>query len=475
MEDIEYGLSYKDVLLVPQKTNLESRSHVTTDTYAAKGIKLKIPLITANMDTVTESQMAIAIARQGGLGIIHRFMDIEKQVKEVIKTKRAEAYIIENPYSTSKEASVAQAKAHMHKYDISCLLVVDSKNKLLGIISERDVRFSSGESTISEVMTPRENLIVSNQNTSIEKALDLFAKHKIDRLPLVDNENTVRGLITAGDADRYINSTHTAKDKKGRFLVGAAIGTKGDYLERAEALIKAETDVLVLDVAHGHAESVITAIKKFKATFGNVPLIAGNVATKEATEDLISAGADGIKVGIGPGAVCTTRRVAGAGMPQLTAVINCSEIGTKMGVPIIADGGIRDPGDVAKALAAGASTVMVGELFAGTDESPGYFIIKAGIRYKAYRGMASLGANISRKKIDKPDLEKEDIDGYVAEGVESVVPYRGSVADVTNQLVGGLKSGMSYSGASNLEEFRKKAKFVRLTSLGAVESYEKRS
>ncbi|HUB92798.1 MAG TPA: IMP dehydrogenase [Candidatus Saccharimonadales bacterium] len=475
MEDIEYGLSYKDVLLVPQRTNVESRSHVNTETYAAKGIKLGTPIITANMDTVTESPMAIAIARKGGLGIIHRFMDIERQVREVIRVKRAEAYIIENPYSIGKLHTVAQAKELMAKYGISCLLVVDAQNKLIGIISERDVRFSSNESKISEVMTPRESLIVSDQNTSIEKALDLFAKNKIDRLPLVDSNNLVRGLITAGDANRYINSMHSAKDAKGRFLVGAAIGTKGDYLERAEALIKAETDVLVLDVAHGHAESVIAAIRKFKSTFGDIPLIAGNVATKEGTEDLISAGADGIKVGIGPGAVCTTRMVAGAGMPQLTAVMSCSEVAMKMGVPTIADGGIREPGDVAKALAAGASTVMIGELFAGTDESPGYFIVKDGIRYKAYRGMASTGANISRKKIDKPEIEKEDIDSIIPEGVESVVPYRGTVADVVGQLVGGLRSGMSYSGASNLEQFRKKARFVRLTPMGAVESYNKLS
>lgn len=473
IEEIEHGLSYKDVLLVPQKTGVESRKHVNTETYAVKGIKLKIPLISANMDTVTESPMAISIARRGGLGIIHRFMDVERQVREVIKVKRAEAYIIESPYSIGKDDSVAKAKEEMDKYGISCLLVVDPQNKLLGIISERDVRFSSNESKISQVMTPRENLIVSDQNTVIEKALKLFAEHKIDRLPLVDSENNVKGLITAGDAARYVNSSDAAKDTKGRLLVGAAIGTKGDFIERANALIKAEADVLVLDVAHGHAESVISAIKKFKSTFGNTPLIAGNVATKEGAEELISAGADGIKVGIGPGAVCTTRMVAGAGMPQLTAVINCSEVANAMNIPAIADGGIRDPGDVAKALGAGASTVMIGELFAGTDESPGYFIVKDGIRYKAYRGMASTGANILRKKIDKPEIEKEDIDNIIPEGVESAVPYRGSLADVVNQLMGGLKSGMSYSGASNIEEFRKKAKFVRLTSRGAEESYDK--
>ncbi len=473
IEDIEYGLSYRDVLLVPQRTDVESRKHVNTETLAAKGVKLKIPLIAANMDTVTEAEMAIAMARKGGLGIIHRFMGIERQAREIVKVKRAEAYIIENPYSISSEDTVANARTEMDRYGISCLLVVDQKGKLLGIISERDVRFSTPDTSISKVMTSRENLVVSGSDTTIQSALDIFAKRKIDRLPLVDPENNVKGLITAGDAARFVNSPLSAKDQKGRLLVGAAIGTKGDYLQRAEALINAEADVLVLDVAHGHSESVISAIKRFKAELGNIPIVAGNVATKQGAEDLISAGADGIKVGIGPGAACTTRMVAGAGVPQLTAVIDCSEVAMRMGVPAIADGGIRSPGDVAKALAAGASTVMIGELLAGTDESPGYFIVKDGIRYKAYRGMASKGANISRKRIDKPELEKEDMEDIVPEGIESVVPYRGSVSDVTNQLVGGLKSGMSYSGASNLEEFRKKAKFVRLTALGSAESYEK--
>ena len=472
-EDIEYGLSYKDVLLVPQKTDIESRKDVSTETLVTKNIKLNIPVLTANMDTVTESPMAIAIARSGGLGIVHRFMSIEKQAKEITKVKRAEAYVIEAPYGIGKDDTVAKAKHDMDMYDVSCLLVADAQNKLLGIVSERDVRFSKDDSKVAEVMTPRQNLVISGQDTSINKALDIFAKHKIERLPLVDDSNTIKGLITAGDANRYINSRNSAKDSRGRFLVGAAIGTKGDFLDRAKALIDAEADVLVLDVAHGHADSVISAIKKFKSEFGKVPLIAGNVATKEGTEDLISAGADAIKVGIGPGAVCTTRRVAGAGMPQLTAVMDCSDAANAMGIPTIADGGIRDPGDVAKALAAGASSVMIGELFAGTDESPGYFIVKDGIRYKAYRGMASMGANISRKRIDKPELERSDIDGITPEGVESVVPYRGSAAEVAGNLMGGLRSGMSYSGALNLEEFRKKAKFIRITPAGAMESYDK--
>lgn len=473
IDEIEYGLSYKDVLLVPQRSGIESRKDVNTETYVAKGIKLNVPLIPANMDTVTESQMAIAIARCGGLGIIHRFMEIERQVREIARVKRSQAYIIEKPYSIGSEENVSNARDEMSKYKISCLLVMDQGNKLLGIISERDVRFASNESKISDIMTPRKDMIVSDQNTDIQKALDLFAAHKIDRLPLVDSENNVKGLITAGDAARYLNSSMAAKDKRGRLLVGAAIGTKGDYIERAAELIKAEVDVLCLDVAHGHSESAIAAIKKFKSAFGNVPLIAGNVATKEATEDLISAGADSVKVGIGAGAVCTTRMVAGAGMPQFTAVVNCAEVGLRMGVPVIADAGLREPGDVVKALAAGASAVMSGVLFAGTDESPGYFIVKDGIKYKEYRGMASKGANISRRRLDKPDLESEEVADIVAEGSESVVPYKGSVADVVNQIIGGVRSGMSYSGASNLEEFRKKAKFVRLTALGSTESYEK--
>lgn len=474
-EDIEYALSYGDVLLVPRKTHVESRSKVNTDTYAAKGVKLTIPIITANMDTVTESRMAMAIARCGGLGIIHRFMDIDMQAGKVRKVKRAETYIIENPVTVGVDISVEEAGAIMEQKSVSCLLVVDDNNKLLGLASVRDLRFhKNSEAKITEVMTKRPDLVVADPSIDIDSAKDLLDKNKIERLPLVDSGDIVRGLITANEAERFINSSNYAKDKKGRFLVGAAIGTKGDYIDRATALIEAGVDVLVLDVAHGHSDSVIDAIKKVKADF-TIPLIAGNVATKEGAEDLISAGADGIKIGIGPGIACTTRRMTGAGVPQLTAVMDCAEVALRMGVPSIADGGIKEPGDVTKALAAGASAVMMGGTFAGTDESPGYFIFKGGMRYKAYRGMASIGANISRKRLDTPVLEREDIDNIVPEGVESIVPYRGSVADVVSQFVGGLRSGMSYCGASNLEQLRKNAKFVRLTQSGVIESYDKLS
>jgi inosine-5''-monophosphate dehydrogenase len=426
------------------------------------------------MDTVTESTMAIAMARLGGIGIIHRFMEIERQANEVKRVKRAEAYAISNPYTIKPTSSVAEAKEIMRDTGVSGLLVVDDSMKLLGVVSKRDVRFTKDDAKpVTEVMTPREKLIVAHEGVTLAEAMELLNKHRLEKLPIVDQNDVVKGLITAKDVERFVNPSKAAKDSQGRLLVGAAIGVRGDYLERAKKLVDSEVDVLVVDVAHGHADHVLETVKKVKSLFPNVPVIAGNVATAEGTEDLIAAGADAVKVGIGPGAACTTRLVTGVGVPQLSAVMWCAEAAEKHGVPIIADGGIRNSGDITKALAAGASTVMIGSLFAGTDESPGYFIVRDGIKYKAYRGMASLGANITRRLLDKMDINPEDVAQIVPEGVESVVPYRGSVSEVVSQLIGGLKSGMSYLGARNLEELRKNAKFVRITALGAQESYEK--
>ncbi len=476
VEDIRYALSYGDVLLVPMKSSIDSRKKVDVSTRLTKGIKLNLPLVSANMDTVTEANMAIAMATLGGIGIIHRFMDIESEANEVRKVKRAQSYIIDKPYCIRPDETVEEARYEMAKRGVMSLLVVDKSFKLLGILTDRDIRFVKDDKTkVSKAMTPRARLIVGTPGMNDEEALKILDKHRLEKLPLVDRNNVVRGLITSKDIYKMIHSENSAKDRRGRLLVGAAIGVKGDYMERAAKLAEAETDLLVLDIAHGHSASVINALKNIKKVISDVPIIAGNVATKEGTEDLIAAGADGVKVGIGPGAACITRTVTGAGMPQLTAVIECHEASKAHGIEIIADGGIKASGDITKALAAGACSVMIGSIFAGTDESPGYFTIRDGVKHKSYRGMASFGANVSRKRIDKREVDPQEIFDIVPEGVESSVVYKGSMKEVVNQLIGGLRSGMSYCGAANLEELRKNAKFVRLTNSGLSESYEKLS
>ncbi|MDE1823036.1 MAG: IMP dehydrogenase [Candidatus Micrarchaeota archaeon] len=472
-KEIRVGLSYNDVLLVPKKSRSVSRREIDTTTTIAKGVVLNIPFIPANMDTVSEHAMAIAIAREGGIGIIHRFMDIEREASQVRKVKRAEGYVIENPYSIGPDYTIEEAKEQMARNEISGFLVVDKQNKLLGVLSHRDIMFTlHDKKRVKEEMTPRSRLIVGYPGMERNGALDLLKKHKIEKLPLVDKDNVVKGLITSKDLHSHVSNKMSAKDKKGRLLVGGATGVKGDYIERAVALQDAEADIVVLDVAHGHSDSVIEAVRKLKKEL-DIPLIVGNVATKEAVNDLASAGADCIKVGIGPGAACTTRLVTGAGMPQLTAIMDCYEASSKQKIPLIADGGIKDSGDITKALAAGAGAVMFGSLFAGTDESPGYFVRRNGVKYKAYRGMASLGANVSRRKLDNMDIDPDELAQIVPEGVESSVPYRGSVKEVVSQLIGGLRSGMSYCGATNLEELRKNAEFIMLTQSGAAESYNK--
>ena len=474
IDELRVGLSYNDVLLIPQRSGVESRRSVDTSTRLTKSITLGIPLIPANMDTVTESRMAIAIAREGGIGAIHRFMSVEREVAEVQKVKRSGAYIIENPYSIGKDATIGEARELSEKNGVSGLLVVDKSGRLLGILSDRDIRFAKNDDErVSKVMTPRPKLIVGKPGIGMDEALDILDRNRLEKLPLVDKNDVVAGLITSKDIYRRLKSEKSAVDKKGRLLVGASIGTKGDYVERAEALADAEADMIVLDVAHGHAESVIAAIKAVKTRLPDMPLVAGNIATPQAVEDLAAAGADCLKVGIGPGTACITRRVTGAGMPQLTAVADCAEVARRMGITTIADGGIKESGDITKALAAGADAVMMGSIFAGTDESPGYFIRRDNMKYKAYRGMASFGANISRKKVDKNVVDPQEVFDIVPEGVESSVPYRGSVKEIVYQLIGGVRSGMSYCGASNLAELRKNAKFIRLTNSAASESYEK--
>lgn len=464
------GLTFDDVLLIPQLSSVVSRRQIDTTTQLTKKLKLNIPILSASMDTVTESKMAIAMAREGGLGVIHRFMSIEREVEEVVKVKRAENVIIDDPITIPLDASVAEAKELMEKWGISGLLVVDDERHLLGIISRRDVLFEREDKKVREVMTPRSKLIVAERRLDLEDTKEIFRKHKIEKVPIVDKDNRLVGLITAKDILNKTMNPSALKDDKGRLMVGAAIGVRGDFLERARRLYRAGVDVIFIDVAHGHSTLMLEAIRRVKAEFGDLPVVAGNVATAKGVEDLASAGADAVKVGIGPGSVCTTRLVAGAGVPQLTAIMECAEVGRKLDVPVIADGGIRRSGDLVKALAAGASCVMIGNLLAGTDESPGPLVFRNGKRYKIYRGMASFYAMLSKEMQEGSDVEDLVDYSYKAEGVEAYVPYRGSVSEVIEQLLSGLRSGMSYSGASSIRELQEKALFIKITSAGMLES-----
>lgn len=468
---MEEGLTFKDVLLIPQRSSVRSRKDVDMTGRLSRNIILKCPIVSANMDTVTESQMAIALAHLGGLGIVHRFLSIEDEVAEVAKVKRAESIIIEEPYTLRPEDTVAEARQAMQRYGVGGLLVVSPKKKLIGIVTERDLLFhSNGNSRLREVMT--KELVTARTGVKLEEAHKILAKHKLEKLPIVDEDGTLRGLLTAKDLQKKKLHPDASLDKKGRLLVGAAVGVVGDYLERSSALLEAGTDVLVVDVAHGHADHVIKAVEAIKSKWGSAEVVAGNVATYEGARDLALAGADAVKVGVGPGSTCSTRLVSGAGVPQLSAILDCAKITKENKVPIIADGGIRDSGDISKALAAGASSVMIGGLLAGTEESPGWTAMRGAVKYKIFRGMASLGAALTRRRSssEEPDIQQEDVEDVVPEGVETMVPYRGKAAEVLHQLQGGLRSGMSYCGARNLEELWRKAKFVKMTSAGWQES-----
>ncbi|MEM4450340.1 MAG: IMP dehydrogenase, partial [Nitrososphaerota archaeon] len=383
------GIAFDDVLLVPRYSEIVSRRETSVETWLTRKIKLNIPLISAAMDTVTESNMAIAMAREGGIGVIHRFMPIEQQVAEVHKVKRAESIIIEDPYTIMQGTKVGVARIEMKRLGVSGLLVVDKEHRLKGIVTSRDIAFEPDDAVIDEVMTPRSRLVTAKPGVTIEEAISLIRAHKVEKIPVIDDNDRVVGLITAKDIKARGLYPHSSRDSKGRMMVGAAIGVRGDYIERAKALQEAETDVIVVDVAHGHTKSMLKCLKELRRELGDgIQIIAGNVATPEGFEDL-AAEADCVKVGIGPGAVCTTRIVAGVGVPQLSAIMSCSEVAEKLGIPLMADGGIRSSADLVKALAAGASTVMIGMLFAGTDESPGAIVTRNGRKYKIYRGMAS--------------------------------------------------------------------------------------
>ena len=444
--EIKEGLTFDDVLLVPKYSDITSRSQTDLRTKLSKNISLNIPLISANMDTVTESAMAIALAQEGGIGIIHRFLTVEEEVEEVLKVKRSASVMIENPYMISPDQSAKDAMAYMREKGVSGLLVVKD-SKLAGILTHRDVIFE-GESNklVKDIMT--KDVITAKPGINLSEAKELLREHRIEKLPLVDTNGQVKGLVTSKDITHNENYPNASKDKKGRPLVGAAVGVKGDFMERTEALLEADADAIVVDIAHGHSENAISTIRNIKKAFPNCELIAGNVATAKGAEDLIKAGVDAVKVGVGSGSICITRVITGSGVPQLTAVYDCAQIGKKYDVPIISDGGTRTSGDLTKALAAGASTVMVGSLFGGTDESPGSFVMKNGKRYKIYRGMASFYAALGRKSKETGTVAiNDDLNDYVAEGVEAMVPYKGTVADIIKQLSGGVRSGLSYCGA----------------------------
>ncbi|MGC8948621.1 MAG: IMP dehydrogenase [Thermoprotei archaeon] len=460
------GLTFDDVLLVPRASSIRSRREIDISSRLTKRIKINVPIVSSPMDTVTESRLAIAMAREGAIGVIHRFMPIDDQVREVLRVKRSEGIIIEKPYTISPDNTVDDVRKMMDRYKVSGLLVVDESNHLLGIVTSRDIIFEKSSKRVSEVMTPKERLITARPSITIDEAKEILKSHKIEKLPLVDEKNILRGLITMRDIVSIEKFPYASKDKKGRLMVGAAVGLK-DYLERTKRLLDAEVDFIVIDVANGYTQSVIEAIKKIKGNF-DIDVIAGNVATADGAELLASAGADAIRVGIGSGSACITRLVAGVGVPQISAVMECAQVASKYDVPVISDGGIRKPGDIVKALAAGASTVMIGNLLAGTEESPGATIIRENRKYKIFRGMASHGAYLS--KMEREGIfEEEEIEAYVSEGVEGLVEYRGTVSEVLKQLIGGLRSGMSYLGARNIKELQNNAIFIKITDAGIRE------
>lgn len=468
----DLGLTFDDVLLVPKRSAIRSRSAVDTSTWLAPSFKLTIPIVSANMDTVTETQMAIAMAQAGGIGIIHRFMPIEKQVEMVKKVKRTESFVVERPVTIYPQTTLAEARTRMEESLIGGLVVIDEAGHLLGMLTTRDVLLTSDlTATVASLMTPRERLIVAAKDESLDSARLTLHTHRIEKLPLVDTENRVVGLITAQDIVKLQEHPQATKDLKGRLRVGVAVGARSSDIQRAAGCLEAGADVIVIDIAHGHADHVIEMVSRCKQEFPATPVIAGNVATASGVRDLAQAGADAVKVGVGSGSICITRIVTGFGVPQLTAISDCAEAGQKLGIPVIADGGMQTSGDITKALAAGASSVMLGSLLAGTDESPGAAVSREGRRYKVVRGMASLTANVARKEIEQQgEIDPDEWEKVVPEGVEALVPYRGSVSDILHQLVGGLRSGMSYAGADTLEELRHNAEFIRITGAGMQES-----
>lgn len=465
---VKEGLTFDDVLLIPAESNVLPNA-VDLSTNLTKDIKLNIPLMTSAMDTVTESNMAIAIAREGGIGVIHKNMTIEDQATEVDKVKRSENGVITNPFFLSPENTALDAEKLMRKYKISGVPICEADGTLVGILTNRDMRFMTDyDVKIATVMTPKEKLVTAMAGTTLDEAKKVLMASKVEKLPLVDKNGRLTGLVTIKDIEKSVKYPNTARDNEGRLLCAAALGVTADLLDRAKALADAQVDAFILDSAHGHSENIIKAVARVKEAFPRISLIAGNVATAEGTEALIKAGADAVKVGIGPGSICTTRVVAGIGVPQITAIYDSAEMADKYGIPIIADGGIKYSGEIVKAIAAGGSVVMVGSLVAGCEESPGETEIYQGRQFKVYRGMGSLGA------MNKGSADRYFQNGtkkFVPEGVEGRVPYKGPVSDTVYQMMGGLRSGMGYVGCHNIQELRTNAKFIKITGAGLVESH----
>ena len=461
------GLTFDDVLLVPAESDVLP-ADVDLSTKLTDKVHLNVPIMSAAMDTVTEYRMAIAIAREGGIGVIHKNMSIDAQAEQVDLVKRSENGVISNPFSLTPDKTLGDAEALMAKYRISGVPVVDEAGKLVGIITNRDMKFETNLSRlISEVMTDS-GLVTGKVGTTLEEAKEILRRHRIEKLPIVDDENVLRGLITIKDIEKVMKYPNSAKDCEGRLLCAAAIGVTKDILDRAGALLGAGVDVLVLDSAHGHSANIMRCVREVKEKFPDAQLVAGNVATPEATEALIKAGADCVKVGIGPGSICTTRVVAGIGVPQITAILRCAEMADRYGVAVIADGGIKYSGDITKAIAAGGRVVMMGSMLAGCEEAPGDTEVFQGRQFKVYRGMGSIGA---MQRGSKDRYFQQDNKKLVPEGVEGRVPFRGPVSETVYQMMGGLRSGMGYCGAHNIEELRTKSQFVRITSAGLKESH----
>lgn len=473
------GLTFDDVLLVPKYSPISSRQDVDTSTWLTPTIRLQVPIVSANMDTVTEAPMAIAMARAGGIGIIHRFMTVEAQAKQVARVKRAEGFMVQDPYAIDQEATIAKARTLMKLHDVGGLVVTNGGDELIGLITQRDILLAPDDNApVGSVMTRPDQIITVGPDTSFEQARTLLHEHRLEKLPVVNQKGKLVGLITAQDVVKQQKFPNATKDERGRLRVGAAIGVRPNDMERAEALLAAGADLLVVDIAHGHADHCIRIVKALRQNFPGAQIVAGNVASRDGARDLAQAGADAIKVGVGPGSICTTRIVTGFGVPQLTAIMDSTEglVETGRTLPIIADGGIKVSGDMVKALAAGASTVMIGGLFAGCEEAPGATVIRNGQKFKVVRGMASLGAAMGRKAVERGEEEEEsaesqeDWDKVVPEGVEAVVPYRGQVNEMLYQLVGGLRSGLSYGGACTIEQLQANAEFIEITPAGIRES-----
>jgi IMP dehydrogenase len=466
------ALTFDDVLLVPRHSHIESRGDVQPNTTLVEGISLSIPILSANMDTVTESAMAIAMARAGGIGVLHRFMGVERQAREVAQVKRTESYIVEEPATVSPDTELADARALMEEAGIGGLVVVDSEGHVVGMLTRRDLLLAPEEQMkVEALMTPRSELVVVRSDIELDNARSQLHAHRLEKLPMLEEDDTLRGLITAQDIVKTIRYPGATKDEKGRLRVGAAVGAREQDAVRARACLEAGADLLVVDIAHGHSVNCTRMVRRLKREHPDIPLIAGNVGTAEGIRDLARAGADAVKVGVGPGSICTTRVVTGFGVPQLTAIMQCAEGARELGVPLIADGGIRHSGDLVKALAAGANSVMIGGLLAGTEEAPGATVIRDGRKVKIVRGMASLTANVERRMVERgADLEAGEWEQLVPEGVEAVVHYRGAVEDTLHQLVGGLRSGMSYAGAKTIEELWERAVFMRVSPAAQRES-----